>query len=73
MNRLVVVSNRVMLPSLKKKESTGGLAVAILDALNQNGGVWCGWSGDSSIDDVSKMNITQEGRVTYATIDLSEK
>ena len=46
MSRLVVVSNRVMLPTLARKESTGGLAVAVLDALEQHGGIWCGWSGN---------------------------
>ncbi len=73
MSRLVVVSNRVMLPSLKKKEATGGLAVAILDALQQNGGVWCGWSGHFGPRQASAMDILQDNQVTYATMDLLEK
>ena len=57
MDRVVIVSNRVMLPKLEKKESTGGLAVALLEALKQNGGVWCGWSGQSVAETPSDMNI----------------
>ena len=71
MDRVVIVSNRVMLPNLKKKESTGGLAVALKDALKQNGGIWCGWSGQSVTETPSKMNILETDQITYATMDLS--
>ena len=57
MNRVVIISNRVMLPTLEKKEATGGLAVALLDALKQNGGVWCGWSGSTVIENSPIMNV----------------
>ena len=40
LSRLVVVSNRVMLPDISKKESAGGLAVAVLAALGRRGGIW---------------------------------
>ena len=33
MDRVVIISNRVMLPNLEKKESTGGLAVALLEGV----------------------------------------
>ena len=71
MNRLVIVSNRVMLPQLKKKESSGGLAVALLEALKQNGGIWCGWSGQAVEEAPSDINILQHNQITYATMDLS--
>ena len=71
MDRVVIVSNRVMLPKLEKKESTGGLAVALLEALKQNGGVWCGWSGRSVAETPSDMNVTRANQITYATMDLS--
>ncbi len=46
MGRLVVVSNRV--GPLKDTGRAGGLAVALVDALTQTGGLWFGWSGDVS-------------------------
>ncbi|MEA2744739.1 MAG: trehalose 6-phosphate synthase, partial [Acetobacteraceae bacterium] len=42
MARLVVVSNRVPLPS-ERGAKAGGLAVALADAL-QPGSMWFGWS-----------------------------
>ena len=44
MSRLVVVSNRV--GPLKDTGRAGGLAVALVDALTEMGGLWFGWSGD---------------------------
>jgi len=43
MSRLVVVSNRVA--DLKNAAQTGGLAVAMLDALAGQSGLWFGWDG----------------------------
>ena len=70
MSRLVVVSNRVMLPTLSKKESAGGLAVAVLDALSRNGGIWCGWSGKLVDGEPGGIDILEDGKITYATLDL---
>ena len=72
MSRLVVVSNRVMLPTLSKKESAGGLAVAVLDALSRNGGIWCGWSGKLVDGEPGGIDILEDGNITYATLDLPE-
>jgi len=71
-SRLVVVSNRVMLPTLSKKESAGGLAVAVLDALGRNGGIWCGWSGKLVDGEPGGIDILEDGNITYATLDLPE-
>ena len=73
MGRLFIVSNRVMLPTLEKKEASGGLAVAILDALKQNGGVWFGWSGRLTEKQSMEMDLFEDGQVTYATLDLTKK
>ena len=43
MSRLVVVSNRVA-PIVEGKAAAGGLAVAVLAALKEEGGIWFGWS-----------------------------
>ena len=45
MSRVVVISNRVMLPKEKKPEAAGGLAVALFDTLQETNGLWFGWSG----------------------------
>ncbi len=42
MGRLIVVSNRVADP---RKSASGGLAVALGQALDASGGLWLGWSG----------------------------
>ncbi len=44
MGKLIVVSNRVMTPSMSK-EAAGGLAVGLLDALRSQKGLWFGWDG----------------------------
>ena len=44
MSRLVIASNRVA--DLRAATQTGGLAVALADALKERGGVWFGWDGE---------------------------
>ena len=69
MSRLVVVSNRVPLPS-ERGPRAGGLAVALADALRP-GSLWFGWSGKRAGGDAAPRTQRADG-VTYATIDLSE-
>jgi trehalose 6-phosphate synthase len=69
MNRLVIVSNRVPLPS--SSAQAGGLAVALEALMSKRGGLWFGWSGRVSADDQT-VGITTSGMVDYATIDLSQ-
>lgn len=45
MSRLVIVSNRVA--DLRQSQQSGGLAVALADALKARGGVWFGWNGET--------------------------
>src|ERR1700759_2796800 len=69
MARLVVVSNRVPLPS-ERGAKAGGLAVALADAL-QPGSLWFGWSGRRS-PRASGAHVQHAAGITYATIDLGE-
>ncbi len=69
--RLVVVSNRVAVAT-DKKAQTGGLAVALNDALRENGGLWFGWSGKTADRTAMTPEITDAGNVRYATLDLGE-
>ncbi|HEY6433932.1 MAG TPA: trehalose-6-phosphate synthase [Acetobacteraceae bacterium] len=70
MNRLVVVSNRVPLPT-ERGPRAGGLAVALTDALRP-GSLWFGWSGRRVARAASQPELQEAGGINYATIDLSE-
>ena len=69
--QLYIVSNRVTVPS--GRAAAGGLAVGVLAALRDKGGVWFGWSGDlvDSADD-RRLQLVERGKVTYALLDLTE-
>jgi trehalose 6-phosphate synthase len=70
MARLVVVSNRVPLPS-ERGAKAGGLAVALADAL-QPGSLWFGWSGRRNARGSAVTHVQRSDGITYATIDLTE-
>ncbi|MEM8586485.1 MAG: alpha,alpha-trehalose-phosphate synthase (UDP-forming) [Pseudomonadota bacterium] len=71
MSRLVIISNRVA-PIAEGKASSGGLAVAVLEALKKaGGGIWFGWSGEVLAETQSEPNLFRTGKIEYATIDLS--
>lgn len=73
MSRLVVVSNRVADP--RRAAGAGGLAVALGDALQSTGGLWFGWSGriiDEASADSAALQVQQAGKVTLATVDLTQ-
>lgn len=71
MRRLVIVSNRVADPS---KGSAGGLAVCLLDALRQRGGLWFGWNGDivQSEADIA-VSCQKYDRCVLMTMALTER
>jgi trehalose 6-phosphate synthase len=71
-HRLVVVSNRVTTSALARPDS-GGLAVAIRAALQENGGVWFGWSGEIRDPANDEPQVVADGPLTFATRDLSQK
>ncbi len=72
MNRLVVVSNRVPLPS--SGQQAGGLAVALDGLMEKRGGLWFGWSGAVSDGPTAALaRVETDGAVDYATIDLTQE
>lgn len=71
MSRLIVVSNRVA-PTQEGRPAAGGLAIGVLDALKESGGVWFGWSGETIVEP-QKPVIDVKGKVTYATIGLNKR
>ncbi len=67
--RLVVVSNRVSLPSNDGVQA-GGMTVGIEGALRHSGGVWVGWSGRLRDDDKVLRRHESANGIDYMTLDL---
>ncbi len=70
MQRLVVVSNRVPVPS-NRNPAAGGLATGLAAAIIP-GTLWFGWSGRRAAMTSNEPLIDVAHGVTYATIDLGE-
>ena len=73
MSRLVVISNRIADP---RKPASGGLAVAVGQALEASGGLWFGWSGKIVEDGTpgeGDLHLQTAGNVQLATVDLSRE
>src|SRR5690606_1607775 len=72
MSRLIVASNRVA--DLDKAVQSGGLAVALEDALQRGRGLWFGWDG-TTVDDDSGLGIKlqQHNGIRTATIPLTRR
>jgi trehalose 6-phosphate synthase len=72
MSRLVVVSNRVA--DFENAAQSGGLAVALADALRSRGGLWFGWDGEVvKAGTRVPPNVKTYGNVTTATLPLTRK
>jgi trehalose 6-phosphate synthase len=72
--RLIVVSNRVSVPSPRSASAAGGLAVALEAALREHGGVWFGWSGESRpAIDADALDTREVGSITFAVTDLTKR
>ena len=72
MARLVVVSNRVSVPGDSSKRA-GGLEVALRPALQNNGGVWLGWSGKVAAGNELEARSVRHKNVEYVITDLSKE
>ncbi|MES2710753.1 MAG: alpha,alpha-trehalose-phosphate synthase (UDP-forming) [Pseudomonadota bacterium] len=70
MSRLVVISNRVSVPTSENGGAQGGLAVALSAALRESNGIWFGWSGDETAQFSGHINFQRHQGVATATIDL---
>jgi trehalose 6-phosphate synthase len=69
--RIVVVSNRVAVPSGDGGARAGGLEVALRSFLKRNHGVWFGWSGRVAAKGEEAVRSVEHGGVTYVTTDLT--
>jgi trehalose 6-phosphate synthase len=70
MNRIVIVSNRVQVPSAGEPKA-GGLAVALDGLMMESGGLWFGWSGRISDEATQTVATTSVEKIQFATIDLT--
>ena len=71
MGRLIVISNRVSVPSAAGAAGAqGGLAVALNSALREHGGIWFGWSGQETAEFTGHLDMQRNEDITTATIDL---
>ena len=68
MQRLVCVSNRVSLP--RRSAPAGGLTAGVLAALEQVGGLWFGWSGETREQPRAEPDVVAREHIRFATIDL---
>ena len=68
MRRLVMVSNRVAISG--NSMAPGGLAVGVLSALKQTGGIWFGWSGNTREASAIEPEIHEKEGIRFVTIDL---
>jgi trehalose 6-phosphate synthase len=71
--RLIVVSNRVSIPSSGGAPRAGGLEVALAPVLKNIPSVWFGWSGIVVDADNVTSNRIELGRLAYVVTDLSEE
>src|SRR3546814_10382840 len=71
MGRLIVISNRVALPTGAR--APGGLAVGVHDALRDSGGTWLGWNGEiGGAGADAPLSTMMRDNVTYATFPLAQ-
>ncbi|CAG9001228.1 MAG: Trehalose-6-phosphate synthase [Candidatus Celerinatantimonas neptuna] len=70
MSRLVVVSNRVARPDSINKGNQGGLAVGVLAAMAESGGLWFGWNGRIENRAINEVRQDKKGNIDFITIGL---
>ncbi|HET6724858.1 MAG TPA: trehalose-6-phosphate synthase [Gammaproteobacteria bacterium] len=70
MNRLVVVSNRVAVPNARQP-APGGLAMGVLTALRDSGGLWMGWNGRHMRAPPEEPDVSRESGIRFVTLTLS--
>jgi trehalose 6-phosphate synthase len=71
--RLILISNRVALPTESGPHRAGGLEVILAPTLKQYEAVWFGWSGNVLASDVITTQSIQNSSESYVLTDLSEE
>jgi trehalose 6-phosphate synthase len=73
LGRLIIVSNRVALPTRQGGAQAGGLAVAMRAVLRRQPGIWFGWSGNVAPDEATAPREVSQGGLTYVVTDLVQE
>ena len=71
--RLVLISNRVAIPTESGPHRAGGLEVALAPTLKRYEGIWFGWSGKTVPRDQVTTTTVEKSSQTYVLTDLSEE
>jgi trehalose 6-phosphate synthase len=71
--RLILVSNRVAIPTDKGSHRAGGLEVVLAPTLKRYEGVWFGWSGRVVERGQVATKTTHKSSQSYILTDLSEE
>jgi len=69
--QLIMVSNRVAVPSRDDADYAGGLAVAVRSLLKRNSGIWFGGSGTVAVDGKVTTRTIRQGGLSYVVTDLA--
>src|SRR5215471_9368337 len=73
LSRLVVISNRVAVPSGDGSSRAGGLEVAVRATLKRHSGVWFGWSGRVATNEKAVTQTIERDNHSYVVTDLTEE
>ena len=73
MARLVVISNRVALPTGDGASRAGGLEIAVRAALRRQSGIWFGWSGKIAAPENIATQTVRHDDLTYVVTDLTKE
>src|SRR5690348_13290402 len=71
--RLVVISNRVSVPTGEGNSRAGGLEVAVRATLKRHSGIWFGWSGRVAANRKARTEIVEHDNHSYVVTDLTEE
>jgi trehalose 6-phosphate synthase len=71
-SRVLLVSNRVVIPDPEGPRQAGGLVVAVDAVLRRYDGIWFGWSGQvTDRDTAAPPHIVHRRNRTFVTLDLT--
>jgi len=71
--RLVVISNRVSVPTGDGTGRAGGLEVAVRSTLKRHSGIWFGWSGRVASNGDAVTQTIERDNHSYVVTDLTEE
>ncbi len=71
--RLILVSNRVAIPTEGGRPRAGGLEVVLAPTLKRYEGVWFGWSGNVVPRDQVSTKTMEDSNHSYVLTDLAEE